>query len=76
MNKEQTPMEKQLKDWSPLKFNGEMKWRNEDVIEFTKAKVLEALEREFNKVDVTYHGEFIDGEEYYETEVKPRYERE
>jgi 3-isopropylmalate dehydratase small subunit len=44
MSKEQTPMEKQLKDWSPLKFNGEMKWRNEDVIEFTKAKVLEALE--------------------------------
>jgi hypothetical protein len=44
MSKEQTPMEKQLKDWSPLKFNGEMKWRNEDVIEFANAKVLEALE--------------------------------
>lgn len=45
MSKEQTPIEKELKDWSPLKFNGEMKWRNEDIIEFTQAKVLEALEK-------------------------------
>ena len=45
MNKEQTPIEKELKEWSPLKFNGEMKWRNEDVIEFSNAKVLEALEK-------------------------------
>ena len=79
MSKEQTPMEKQLKDWSPLKFNGEMKWRNEDVIKFANAKVLEALEREFKKIDVQYYESGFGnkeqgGKHYYETEVKPKYQ--
>jgi hypothetical protein len=76
MSKEQTPMEKQLKDWSPLKFNGEMKWRNEDVIEFANAKVLEALERlkvEISKGENVYnHLEILQLIEIEITEVKPK----
>jgi hypothetical protein len=75
MSKEQTPMEKQLKDWSPLKFNGEMKWRNEDVIKFAQAKVLEALEREVPKAYLSWYEGVDDlaGDKYYETEVKTKY---
>ena len=48
--------------------------------QYAKAKVLEALEREFSKVDISMFDEdrYSDyterGQFYYETEVKPKYE--
>lgn len=63
-------------------------WRNDDkelakaFKEFSKhneeTKVLEALEREFKKIDVQYYESGFGNKEqggkyYYETEVKPKY---
>ena len=79
MSKEQTPItaEEYLKDFSNLKFNGEVRWNNTDILiimeQYAQAKVLEALEREFSKLDGIDFS-LIGGTEYYETEVKPKYE--
>ena len=49
--------------------------------QYAQAKVLEALEREFLKVDINFlnldtkHEYIISGKHYYETEVKPRYNK-
>ena len=50
-----------------------MKDIEEDVEQYAQAKVLEALEREFSKLD-GIDFTLIGGIEYYETEVKPKYE--
>jgi hypothetical protein len=48
--------------------------------QYAQAKVLEALEREFNKIPYIkhYNNGIVNtiGSKYYETEVKPRYERD
>jgi hypothetical protein len=47
-----------------------------EIEQYTKANVLEALEREFSNVLVVKdNGMNITGKEYYETEVKPNYEK-
>ena len=52
----------------------------EDMEEYAQAKVLEALEMEFSKVEISMFDEdrssdYIEqGKFYYETEVKPKYE--
>ena len=57
-----------------------MKDIEEDVEQYAQAKVLEALEREFSKVDILMFDEdrssdyAEQGKFYYETAVKPKYE--
>ena len=57
-----------------------MKDIEEDVEQYAQAKVLEALEREFSKVDISMFDEdrssdYIEqGKFYFETAVKPKYE--
>ena len=73
MSKEQTPIEQEML----IHFNGKRgiylnKAQIREVSEFLNAKVLEALEREFkNYENNNPHKGHI---EYYETEVKPKYE--
>jgi len=93
MSKEQTPMQELLSIVEELKSKGQKVDTNglEDWInsvglgkekEHTKAKVLEALERETPKIwklsRETFwnhpNGRNMTGEHYYETEVKPNYE--
>ena len=74
MSKEQTPIEQEML----IHFNGKRgiylnKAQIREVSEFLNAKVLEALEREFSKLDGIDFS-LIGGTEYYETEVKPKYE--
>ena len=82
MSKEQTPIEQEML----IHFNGKRgiylnKAQIREVSEFLNAKVLEALEREFSKVDISMFDEdrYEDyterGQFYYETQVKPKYER-
>ena len=87
MSKEQTPItadyikKEILKGLSEV-FRGKtiyMKDIEEDVEQYAKAKVLEALEMEFSKVDILMFDEdrssdyTEQGKFYYETEVKPKY---
>ena len=85
MSKEQTPMEELLSIVEELKSKGQEVDTNglEDWInsvglgkekEYTNAKVLEALEREFKSLEVK--NKMLDLTEYYETEVKPKYNPE
>ena len=89
MSKEQTPItveelkSKIVKGISEL-FRGKtiyMKDIENDVEQYANAKVLEALEREFSKVDILMFDEdrssdyAEQGQFYYETAVKPKYER-
>ncbi len=89
MSKEQTPItveelkSKIVKGISEL-FRGKtiyMKDIENDVEQYANAKVLEALEREFAKVDISLFDEdrssdYIEqGKFYYETAVKPKYEK-
>jgi hypothetical protein len=72
------------KEQTPIEIVESLKGKNEIeqaviILSYTKAKVLEALEREVPKAC----NEFTDTRipvhaciEYYETEVKPRYERD
>lgn len=74
MSKEQTPLTAEEIIRQP-KYN---ELKNlilicEAMDEFANAKVLEALEREFSKLDGIDFS-LIGGTEYYETEVKPKYE--
>lgn len=84
MSKEETPIEQEML----IHFNGKRgiylnKAQIREVSEFLNAKVLEALEREvikayekggnfdsFRKIGLIVNG----AKEYYETEVKPKYE--
>ena len=87
MSKEQTPIieiiEKEI-DSAILMSNdiGQVdrcKRRITELMEqYAQAKVLEALEREFKKIDVQYYESGFGNKEqggkyYYETEVKPKY---
>jgi hypothetical protein len=86
--KEQTPITiklKTMKEQTPIEIVESLKGKNEIeqaviILSFTNAKVLEALEREFGKlIDLKpnrTHTALMDAKKYYETEVKPRYERE
>ena len=82
MSKEQTPIEQEML----IHFNGKRgiylnKAQIREVSEFINAKVLEALEREFTNIDISMFDEdrYEDyterGQFYYETQVKPKYER-
>ena len=77
MSKEQTPIEElelrlnvmssqEFIDW--IRIEGLSKLKSSQ-----DTKVLEALEREFSKLDGIDFS-LIGGTEYYETEVKPKYE--
>ena len=83
MSKEQTPItaEEWLDEEYPYILDGfeylEIDKQVLEVMEqYAKAKVLEALEREFLELGLMaefyYHD---DGLEYYEAEVKPKYEK-
>ena len=83
MSKEQTPIEWLL---SKLNLNDDAwieieKWEakaKQKEKEHTKAKVLEALEKEFSKIPYIkhYNNGIVNtiGSKYYETKVKPKYE--
>ena len=80
MSKEQTPItaEEWLDEEYPYILDGfeylEIDKQVLEVMEqYAQAKVLEALEREFSKLDGIDFS-LIGGTEYYETEVKPKYE--
>jgi hypothetical protein len=81
MSKEQTP----IKDLDYYKSNAEEEYIKTpiSVLRYiselesnTQAKVLEALEGFAKHLEKTGVFVMLDVEEYYETEVKPRYERE
>jgi hypothetical protein len=91
MSKEQTPItaEEYLFEngfYEDNYLQGHYEWIQDvdlyDVMEqYAQAKVLEALEREVPKAVAEYHFQYAleirekDGLNYYETEVKPKYER-
>lgn len=72
-SKEQTPIT--AREFIPKNDNGLYSRRQVEkhAEEYAQAKVLEALEREFSKLD-GIDFTLIGGIEYYETEVKPKYE--
>jgi hypothetical protein len=78
MSKEQTLIEKLYNDFEidPISFN--YTDFEERVNEIVNVNVLEALEKEFKKIDVQYYESGFGNKEqggkyYYETEVKPKY---
>ena len=47
-----------LEEWSPLKFNGYLKYNKIDMIEFAKMHVEAALKAASEKADLTDNGRF------------------
>ena len=84
MSKEQTPIERlreEIERSEILSDNTKrilslIDWNRkiQEEEEFTKAKVLEALEREFSQVAIfDKNGKSKTGIDYFKTEVKPKY---
>ena len=80
MSKEQTPIEQILRTTLVIDNPKGIKYAVEKLESHLNAKVLEALEREFSKVEISMFDEdrssdYIEqGKFYYEIEVKPKYE--
>jgi hypothetical protein len=78
MSKEQTPIT--AEEWLIKNDYHNLLITSDAMEQYAKAKVLEALEREVPKAVAEYHFQYAleirekDGLNYYETEVKPKYE--